>query len=203
LVICFGILGTTAELGEDAMRWHFWTGYCVLALLLFRLVWGFVGGRWSRFNSFLANPLAVLRYLTRPTQPKLSVGHNPLGALSVIAMLLFATLQVGTGLFSDNQIATTGPLAKMASSKVVSWSTFYHADIGKWVLIGLVVLHVAAILFYLWQKGEDLVSPMLLGDKILAVPALASRDDRISRCVALLVFVLCLSSVVLFVGWAE
>ena len=202
LVICFAVLLASAELGGDAMRWHFWAGYCVFSLLLFRLAWGFVGGQWSRFSSFLPGPSELARYLTRPSDNKPAVGHNPLGALSVVALLLFAAIQVATGLLSDDEIATSGPLSKMASSKLVNWSTFYHADIGKWVLIGLVLLHIAAILVYLLKKGENLVSPMLWGDKVLEAPVPSSRDDWISRCTALCVFATCLGGVILLVTWA-
>ena len=96
----------TAKLGGDAMAWHFRCGYAVLTLLLFRMVWGLVGGHWSRFRSFLYSPATVLRYLRGQGAPEHSVGHNPLGSGSVFALLGFLLLQVASGLFSDDEIAS-------------------------------------------------------------------------------------------------
>lgn len=191
LVLCFVGLVITGQIGGAAMPWHFRMGYAVLSLLLFRLFWGFCGGRWSRFSGFVVGPTTILRYVQGRGTPQQSVGHNPLGSLSVLALLAFAFLQVATGLFSDDEIATAGPLAKLAASSWVTYTTYYHTKIGKIVLIVLVQLHIAAMIFY-WVKHKDnLVMPMLQGDKELAEPFESSRDDTRSRSLALLVFVVC------------
>ena len=186
-VIGLAISGT---LGGNAMVWHFRMAYAVLALLLFRLVWGLVGGRWSRFGAFVYAPQSIINYLKGKGKPEHSVGHSPIGAGSVFAMLGFLVLQVGSGLLSDDEIAFAGPLSRFVSNATVSLATGYHSNIGKWVLLGLVVLHIAAILFYLWRK-HNLVGAMLHGDKELVLPAPASRDDTLSRAAALMVFMLC------------
>lgn len=187
-----GIIGLaiTSTVGGNAMVWHLRLGYAVLALLLFRIVWGLVGGRWSRFGAFAYTPQSVINYLKGKSKPEQRVGHSPVGAVSVFAMLGFLVLQVGSGLVSDDEIAFAGPLTRFVSNTTVSLATNYHADIGKWVLLGLVILHIAAILFYLYRK-HNLVGAMLHGDKELVLPAPSSRDDTVSRLAALLIFILC------------
>jgi cytochrome b len=202
LMLCVLGLVITGQLGGAALDWHFRLGYAVLTLLLFRLLWGFVGGHWSRFTSFTHSPAALLRYLRGQDEPALSVGHSPLGMLSVFAMLFFLLLQVGSGLISDDEIASSGPLARFASAALVSQATSYHKEIGKLILIALVLLHVAAVLFYLWRKRINLIRPMLHGDKP-AVPALpASRDDARSRLQAALLLLLCAALVAALLAWA-
>ncbi len=104
------------------------------------------------------------------------MGHSPIGAGSVFAMLGFLVAQVGTGLLSDDEIAFSGPLTRFVSNATVSLTTNYHKNIGKWVLLALVLLHIAAIIYYLSRK-HNLVGAMLHGDKELVVqaPALAGR----------------------------
>ncbi len=191
LVACVIALVVTGQIGGNAMVWHFRCGYAVLSLLLFRIVWGLVGGRWSRFASFIYAPGTIVRYLKGLGRPEHSVGHNPLGAGSVFAMLLFLLAQVGSGLFSDDDIANAGPLSKFVSNAMVSASTWYHKEVGKRVLIVLVILHVAAILFYLFKKKENLVKPMIHGDKVLEHVLESSHDDARSRTVAAVVFAVC------------
>ena len=183
----------TGEVGGDAMRIHFWLGYVVLTLVLFRVVWGVFGGHWSRFVNFLPTPQVVRNYvvaLRRKEQP-MSISHNPLGALSVLAMLTFLLLQVASGLISDDEISISGPLTNLAPGAWVSIATNYHAEIGKVVLILLLVLHVASVLFYKFFKNENLITPMIHGDKQLPSATHPSRDTMTSRAFALGVLVAC------------
>ena len=191
LVVCIIALVATGLLGGNAMLWHMRFGFAVLSLLLFRIVWGLIGGRWSRFVSFIYAPSTVLAYLKGAGKPEHSVGHTPLGAGSVFAILLFLLAQVGSGLVSDDEIATSGPLSKFVSNAVVSAATSYHKNVGKYVLLALVVLHIAAIVFYLLRKRENLVAPMIHGDKVLEHQFPASRDDAGSRTLAAVIFALC------------
>lgn len=187
LVVSVIGLVVTGKVGGDAMVWHFRLGYTVFALLLFRLVWGFVGGRWSRFSAFWPTPAGIRRYLSGEPRPEEAVGHNPLGALSVLGMLAVLALQVGTGLFSDDEIAFAGPLTSKVSGAVVSQATRYHKDIGQALIITLVLLHVLAVLFYLVRKRQNLVRPMISGDKALpaAVQLPPARDGAGTRLLAL------------------
>ena len=190
LVLCTLGLAISGLTGGSAMIWHLRLGYAVLTLLLFRIVWGLLGGRWSRFGAFIYAPRSIINYLIGKGKPEHSVGHSPIGAGSVFAMLAVLLAQVGSGLMSDDEIAFAGPLTSFVSNATVGLATNYHANIGKWLLLALVVLHVAAILFYLRRKN-NLVSAMVYGDKELLVAALPSRDDTASRVLALLIFSAC------------
>ena len=196
LALCIVGLFVTGNIGGNAMVWHFRLGLTVLALLLFRLTWGVVGGRWSRFAAFIYSPGSVINYLKGNGNPEHSVGHTPAGAGSVFALLLILLAQVSSGLVSDDEIASAGPLTRFVSNTTVNLATNYHTNIGRWIVLGLVVLHVAAIGFYFWRK-QNLVRPMLTGDKQLTVQVPASRDDFASRVGALVIFGVCGA----FVGW--
>lgn len=187
-------LAITGTIGGNAMVWHFRFGYSVLTLLLFRIVWGLVGGRWSRFGAFIYSPASVINYLKGKGKPEHGVGHSPIGAGSVFAMLGFLLAQVGTGLLSDDEIAFSGPLTRFVSNATVGLATDYHKNIGKWILLALVVLHIGAIAFYLWRK-HNLVGAMLHGDKELVTAVPASRDDTVSRLLALGVLLVCAAGV--------
>lgn len=195
LALCFVGLVVTGQVGGMAMVWHFRFGYSVLTLLLFRLVWGLQGGYWSRFSNFVVGPVAVWRYLRGYGRPHDGVGHNPLGALSVLVMLLFLVLQVASGLMSDDEIATAGPLVRFVSSAWVGNATYYHKDIGKLILLGLVALHLGAIAFHHFRKQDNLLKPMITGDKSLAFPAHSARDGWPERRRAALIFLMCVAAV--------
>jgi cytochrome b len=181
---------TTGYIGGAMMDWHARIGYGVLALLLFRIVWGFIGGRWSRFASFLYAPSSVIAHLRGRSHPDHLVGHNPMGAGSVFAMLLLLLAQVATGLVGDDEIAFTGPLNPFVSTSTGLSATWYHKNIGQWLLLAVVLVHLAAIAYYRVRKRQDLVGPMIDGDKELAHDAPSARDDLASRLVALVVLLL-------------
>ncbi|MDP4301310.1 cytochrome b/b6 domain-containing protein [Leptothrix discophora] len=193
LLVC--VLGSvvTAKVGGNATVWHFRLGLATLALIAFRLVWGLVGGRWSRFTSFIYGPGAVLRYLRGQPRPgeHFEVGHNPLGSLSVFGLLGILAVQVATGLVADDEIASTGPLITFVSGAVSSAATAWHRTGGQWLILALVGLHVAAIVFYRLHKRVDLVGPMLHGDKLLAVEAPDTGDTALRRVLALLIGAAC------------
>lgn len=155
------------KFGPLVMTLHFWCGYMVIALLAFRLLWGFVGPEPARFSSLVPRPRATLGYLGRlgTREPSYWHGHNPLGALSALAMLAALVAQVATGLIADPEdFINVGPLASKVggatSVKAVGW---HH--LGATVIAVLVVLHLAAILYYRFWKREDLVKPMITGWK--------------------------------------
>lgn len=204
LVCCVLGLVVTANIAGNAMIWHFRLGYFVVTLVLFRLVWGFIGGYWSRFSSFIPSPSILFKYLSDKGDSAPSTGHNPLGALSVMALLFFLLAQVTTGLMSDDEIAATGPLVNKIPSEWVSLATFIHTEVTKLVLIFLVVLHIAAILWHHFKKGENLVAPMVSGDKLCADSGIQpSRDTWLSRLLAIAVLLLCGTAVNLLLRWAN
>lgn len=181
LAVCVVSLVVTAKM--NAMDWHFRLGYCVLALLVFRIVWGLVGGYWSRFKSFLFTPGQFARHLSGKEEH--SAGHSPLGALSVFALLLALVVQVATGLTSDDEISVSGPLTRFVSGDLVSTATWWHAKIGQYLLYVLVGLHVLAIAVYA-LRGKKLVGPMVTGDKQLPATTRPSRDSAATRITALI-----------------
>ena len=189
----------SAKIGGNAMEWHFRFGYLILTLLAFRFFWGLVGGHWSRFASFIYSPATLLRYLRGRARPEehLDVGHSPLGAGSVFALLAILAIQVGTGLIADDEIANAGPLVRFVSSATSSLASGWHKNYGQWLIIGLVALHLAAIAFYRFRRGRDLVRPMLTGDKRLAGKVPASADGAGHRGIALMLIALCAA----VVGW--
>lgn len=188
LVACVVGSIATSQIGGNAMPWHFRFGYGIASLLLFRVVWGFAGGRWSRFSAFVYSPATTFRFLKGRGRPEHAIGHNPLGSLSVFAMLAFLVAQVSTGLISDDEIAAAGPLTRFVSNATVSAATSYHKSYGKYVLLALIVLHLLAIAYYLIAKRQNLVRPMLHGDKLVATELPDARDDAVSRVAAAIVF---------------
>lgn len=193
LALCVAGLIATGEIGGPLMQLHFWLGYAVLTLVLFRLIWGFVGGHWSRFVNFVPSPVKLLAYLRslRHQQAIRSVGHNPLGALSVLALLSTLLLQVLSGLMTDDEIANTGPWVALVPSEWVSLASEYHTDVGKVVLIVLIALHVSTVLYYKRIKNDDLITPMLTGDKVLTEEVRDSRDTLTSRLFGLSILMGC------------
>lgn len=193
-------LFATAYGPDTWIEWHPRLGYAVLALLLFRVAWGLVGGHWSRFANFLPQPRALVAYLRGQSTHGDRPGHNPLGALAVLAMLVALATQVATGLVSDDEIAFTGPLNRFVSTAQGLAAMAWHKGWGQWVIVGLVVLHVAAITFYAVVRRNNLVGPMVHGDKHGVVGApVGSRDDSRSRLLALVVFAACAGAVWLIV----
>jgi cytochrome b len=156
----------SGKVGGNAMFYHEWCGEAILGLLIFRLVWGFIGSTPSRFRTFLVGPSTVFRYaltlLRRDREPHLS--HNPLGGWSVMAMLLALLIQAGTGLFANDDIATEGPLYQWVSKAASDRLTSIH-HLNHDVIIILVAVHVGAVLFHLIYKKENLIKPMITGVK--------------------------------------
>lgn len=193
LILCVVGLVATGEMGGSVMQLHFWLGYAVLTLVLFRFVWGFVGGHWSRFINFVPSPSKLLAYvyaLHSKHAPK-SVGHNPLGALSVLAMLGVLLIQVLSGLMSDDEISNAGPWTTWMPADWIELATEYHSEIGKVLLILFIVLHVGTVVYYKLIKHEDLITPMLTGDRELASDTTPSRDTFTSRLFALSLLIGC------------
>ncbi len=178
----------SGKIGGDAMVWHFRFGYAVAALLLFRLTWGLVGGRWSRFSSFVYAPATLLRYLRgrRRKGEHLDVGHNPLGSLSVFAVLAVLAVQVASGSVADDEIILVGPLNRFVSGDLALQATSWHNRYGQWLVFALVGLHLAAIAWYLLKKRVNLIGPMVHGDKLLLPGTPASADRAPQRIKAVL-----------------
>lgn len=167
LAVLVAVLWLTGEFGQ--LDIHMVLGGWALVLVLFRLGWGFAGSPTARFTQFVRGPAAIRAYLAAARSGAVrSIGHNPLGALSVLALLGLLAAQGGSGLFTSDDIVTDGPLVHLVASKTVSLLSTVHR-VGAKVLLALVGLHLAAVAFYTVVKKDDLLRAMITGRK--RVPA--------------------------------
>jgi cytochrome b len=199
IVLLVGFSWLSAERGW--MDWHLRSGYAILTLLLFRLAWGLFGSQTARFSQFLASPAATMRHLAhiRRREPDREVGHNAAGGWMVLVMLVLLLVQAGTGLCSNDDIMTEGPLAERVGKSTSDWLSSIHSI--NFTLIEIVVaLHVLAVLIYALVKGQNLLRPMLTGCKRLPVDLPAPR--LASPLLALLVLALAAGAVALLVNLA-
>jgi cytochrome b len=190
LAVC--VLGAyiSVKVGGNAIDWHARFGYAALSLILFRLVWGIVGPRYARFAQFIKGPREIIAVLRGRAWRGL--GHSPVGAVSVLLMLVVFGLQSVLGLFTTDEIAFDGPLVNYASSDWVNRATNLHNQ-SEWWLIALVALHVVAVIIHRVVYRHDLVTPMIVGDTSVADEQLAvpARDDARVRIKAMIVMALC------------
>lgn len=205
LVLLFAFSAITGKVGGSWIKWHMWSGYAILALVLFRIVWGFVGGEYARFASFVSGPVAGIRYglglLKRSTQHVIS--HNPIGGWMVVVLLLLLAAQAMFGLISDDEIATTGPLARYVSTELSLKAMSWHRLLGN-VLLGLVAIHILAVVFHVFVKKEALVRAMLSGNKDLP-PELAreaSAARKASSAAGFVVLSIAILAVAVAVNWS-
>ncbi|MCL1825134.1 MAG: cytochrome b/b6 domain-containing protein [Betaproteobacteria bacterium] len=157
-------------LGGSRIDVHGQLGLAIAGLLAFRLVWGVVGSTYARFTQFVPGPARVFAYLRGQWH---GLGHNPLGAFSVLAFLVLMSFQVVSGLVSDDNISFTGPLRALVSSSTADWFTGLH-KLNAWLIVGLVSLHTLSIIFYAVIKKNNLLFPMFTGNKAVDDPALES-----------------------------
>lgn len=150
---------TTGLIGDEWMVWHGRSGLLITGLLAFRLIWGLFGSTYARFSTLLRAVLAVPRYLRGQWH---ELGHNPLGVLSVFAMLAVLVTQVACGLFATDDIAFTGPLYRLVDADTSLEISGWHRQ-GAWLVVALVLLHLAAIFWHVRIKHRDLLRPMIDG----------------------------------------
>lgn len=184
VVVLLVFQAVTGYIGGEIMRWHVISGYAMLTLIVYRILWGFVGSTHARFASFIAGPAATLRFakrlFSREAVPQ--VGHNPLGGWNVIILVTCLALQVFSGLFANDGLATEGPLASLVSIDVSTILSHFH----RWnlkVLLVLSGLHVIAVLYHELFKKERLTRAMFTGVKTVPVAAVRERRDamRVSK----------------------
>ena len=157
----------TGWVGGNLIEWHARAGIAITGLLAFRLVWGFVGSTYARFAHFVPGPGRVLAYVRGQWR---GLGHNPVGALSVLALLAILIFQAVSGLVANDDIAFEGPLYTLVSKATSDSLSSLHRQ-NFWIIIGLVSLHVLAIAFYALVKKDNLVKPMITGVKEVVDPA--------------------------------
>ena len=188
VVACVAASWLTHELGLEWFAWHVRVGYVTLVLVAFRIAWGFVGPRHARFASFLRGPRATFAYLRSLLRGEsvVTTGHNPLGALGVVAMLALLLVQAVTGLFSNDEIFNNGPLYGYVSDAQSDRLTGLHGRNFDRLLVFL-VLHVAAVAWYQFSRRIDILRPMWTGRKPSACvpPAEGIEGHRLWLAVAL------------------
>lgn len=185
LVLLIAFSWLAAEM--DWMTWHMYSGYAVLTLVLFRIVWGFVGSTHARFSNFIYGPRALIGYVrTLPSRTAAKfAGHNPLGGISVVLILLCLLAQAGTGLFANDDIINEGPLFKHVSKELSDWLTTIHKYNFN-LLLALIAVHIGAVLYYLIWKSENLIKPMFTGLKHLPAGTVAAPMRGLGLAVVLL-----------------
>lgn len=196
LVLLVAASYVTAKVGW--IKLHFLSGYSILALLIFRVIWGFVGSDTARFRRFLVSPVLGLQHLTHlpRREPDNQIGHNAAGGWMVLVMLLLLLFQAGSGLFSTDDIAADGPLAQYIGTDASERVTSLHAFNFN-LILAAIGLHVLAIVAYAVVKRHDLIRPMITGKKRL--PA-ATRPPRMASSVLALLVFLCAAGAVALVA---
>ncbi len=177
-VLLIPAMWATAETGR--MELHRTLGFVALGMLIFRLYWGFAGSGTARFASFVRGPGAILAYLRGGAKV---IGHNPLGALSVVALLGLLSLQIGLGLFAqDSDGLFAGPLAGLVDFETSDAATEWHEALFN-ILVGLIGLHIAAVLFYLFVRRDNLVGPMVTGRMRIDTEVSIAPGSRIAALI--------------------
>jgi cytochrome b len=211
LVAAVGYAWFAVDVLED-MEQHFYAGYSALTLILFRIIWGVIGSYHSRFANF---PLSISRIKTyskslfssnADIQPRNYLGHNPLGALSSIAIIGIILLQTLSGLFANDGYYVYGPLAESISSKLSALITEVH-EINFNIIATLIALHIIEIVYYQWVKKQKLIAAMIHGKKTIAAKDITQDTDLInakkpaSNILALFILLLIAAAIYfLFIG---
>jgi len=199
LVILFGISWASIELVDNAFNIHMYSGYAILVLVLFRLLWGIFGSTTARFASFVRGVRTTIKYAATAMQlkPGNQIGHNPLGGWMILFMLGLLLFQAVTGLFANDDIINEGPLVHWISKDLSDILSGLHEGAFNF-LLALIGLHIAAVLFYRFFKRENLITPMITGNK--SVSGKATPDLRFtSTWIALLLLGIAVAGVALLV----
>ncbi len=184
LVVAIAAAYISGDTGGNWMVWHGRIGILIVGLISFRLVWGVAGSTYARFGTFVRGPATIKAYLAGKWH---GLGHNPLGALSVLGLLGLVALQAGTGLFAQNDDTSfAGPFYALVSGPQGELATRLHHKVLD-VLLVLIGLHLLAILFYTHVRKDKLLKPMLTGRKEVAAGESARGGGPLAFIVAVLV----------------
>lgn len=195
LAVCLVIQWFTAEVIEDAMDFHFYLGYFILGLIIFRLLWGFMGTKYARFSSFIAGPKAMFSYLKSliNKSPEETVGHNPVGGLMLPLVLLLVGIQAVTGLFTSNDIVHAGPYYETVSNSLQSTLQWLHHKTFSFLWI-FIAVHIIAICWYKFAIKHDLIKPMFHGKKSVTETQAIAHSQLLKAVILIVV-------VAVFVYW--
>jgi cytochrome b len=193
LVVLIAAAFATGLQGGNLMVWHGRIGLLILGLLAFRLAWGILGSTYARFSNFVRGPGSVLAYLRGRWH---GVGHSPLAALSVLALLALLGFQTLSGLVANDDIAFRGPLYALVSKSTSDWLTALHRQ-NVWLIAGLIGLHIAAVLFYTFVRKDNLIKPMINGRKMVRVE---TARDAVGGGVIALIVALTIAGATIWIG---
>ncbi len=198
IALLVAALLTTGLLGNDALVWHMRFGETLLGLVLFRVIWGFVGSGNARFSSFVRGPGAVVTYVRSLFRPphEVHATHNPIGGWMVIALLLAMLAQAGAGLFTQDDIGNEGPLVKLVSGDLSDSLGWFHRR-GWWLVAGFASVHILAVIGYFLVLGDNLIWPMFTGRKRLPAGVASAKSAAASTTRA----VILLAAMAAFVWW--
>jgi cytochrome b len=198
LVVLIGFSWLTQEMGW--MQWHLLSGYTMLALLLFRIAWGFVGSETARFRHFLKSPIAGFRHLAEFHRrvPDTEIGHNAAGGWMVLVMLVLLLVQVVTGLFNNDDISTEGPLMHHVSKATSDYLGHIH-EVNFALIEIVIVLHLVAITAYAVVRRQNLVRPMITGKK--RMPGAMRAPRMASPLLAVVLLIVAAAAVAALVRW--
>lgn len=201
LVICIVGAFVSVKLGGLYMDWHTRFGCTALGLILFRILWGFIGPRYARFAQFVRGPRAIVNYLKGAAAP---AGHNPLGALSVLALLLVIGFQAVSGLFTTDDIMIQGPLFGYVNESTADLLISWHR-LNEWVIIGLISLHLLAVAWYTLVRRKRLVRAIITGnvDPQGVPPGTAPVQDGLAIWLRALILGTCVTALVLWIRSLE
>lgn len=190
----------TGKFGWLDMQWHFWFGYALLGLLLFRIAWGFLGSETSRFSNFITAPTRVVGYLRHWTSTPMSVvaGHNPAGGWATVLILAVLLAQALSGLFTSDDMQWFGPLCDKVSPQWIETGTWLHHRLEP-IVLGLIALHVLAIALYWFVKRENLVGSMWHGQRRIDLPA----PQLASNLRALSILMVVVAAIAALIWWLE
>jgi cytochrome b len=185
LVVLFIAAYVTNSLGSDYFVYHLWSGYALIILVSFRIVWGLVGTYHARFNHFVKNPVATAKYALSvfKKKDKHYLGHNPLGAVMVVVLLIAILVQAITGLFTNDEIFNVGPLYAYINDELSLQLTSLHRQLFYWIL-GAIALHIIAVIAHVIFKRDNIIRAMFSGNKNLPTQedsqTTQSKDDQVS-----------------------
>ncbi|MBU2582857.1 MAG: cytochrome b/b6 domain-containing protein [Alphaproteobacteria bacterium] len=206
LVTAWATFEFSETLGDSVLKWHRWTGLLILTILVWRMLWGFFGSSTSRFLNFLPAPATLTRYagvaLVRSEAKFL--GHNPLGAVMIFALLGLLFAQACLGLFTvEHNDLTAGPLYRLLSEDARKTATSWHRFLFESVTVWLIALHIAANLAYAFLRNDPLIKAMVTGRKPAGDYADAQHAEIVSRPLLRAGLLLVIAAVVVFGGiWA-
>lgn len=195
LAVLVGLAFASRYYGDAGLVWHQWNGLAILVVIVFRLLWGIVGGSTTRFARFLRGPGAAFGYLASLLRgrPQHFLGHNPLGGWMVVALLVIVAAQALTGLFTTDDIAVYGPMTMVASDETIARASAWHQKIYPF-LLALIAIHVAANLLYAAFGRDRLIAAMITGRKpagayLDRAPATAGSIGRALGCLVVAIVI--------------